>query len=211
MKPIGQPRRVGVLRTMVDDELKRRGHPNLSAGADTFLEYTDLRAGLIQASAAGDASAFPHQTFQASLAGSELRGGVNPLERVLAPRTDDRWRQPILLGIAQLALPSLDLPDRLLSHLVEAPGRGVTQRAFDLLLAQEIATDLGWSWLEQRDPLFPGHRDASPRPWPPPCPNLPCLPASWCGSAQHWPSLAIRAPAGVISRQRWSHCREVRL
>lgn len=143
-----------VLRTMVDDELKRRKHPNPSAGADRFLEYTDLRAGLIQASEAGDAYAFPHQTFQEYLAGIELLGGADPLARVLDLRNDDRWRRPILLGVEQLALSSLDVPYRLLSRLAEAPGRAATQRAFDLLLAQEIADDLGWGWLEQRDPLF---------------------------------------------------------
>lgn len=145
-----------VLRTMIDDELKRRKHPNPSVGADNFLEYTDLRAGLIQASDAGDAYAFPHQTFQEYLAGVELLGGVDPVERVLALRNDDRWRRPILLGIEHLALTSLDLPYRLLSRLAEEPGRTATQRAFDLLLAQEIAEDLGWSWLEQRDALFTG-------------------------------------------------------
>lgn len=145
-----------VLRTMVDDELKRRRHPNPSFGADRFLEYTDLRAGLIQASDAGDAYAFPHQTFQEYLAGIELLGGADPLIPVLERRADDRWRRPILLGVEQLALSSLNLPYRLLSWLAEQPGRTAPQRAFDLLLAQEIAEDLGWNWLEQRDPLFGG-------------------------------------------------------
>jgi formylglycine-generating enzyme required for sulfatase activity len=145
-----------VLRTMVDDDLKRRGHPNPSDGADRLLDYADLRAGLIQASDAGDEYSFPHQTFQEYLAGIELLGGVNPLERVLAQRNDDRWRRPILLGVEHLALSSLDLPYRLLSRLVEEPGRTAPQCAFDLLLAQEIANDLGWAWLEQRDPLFSG-------------------------------------------------------
>ncbi len=145
-----------VLRTMVDDELKRRRHPNPSAGADRFLEYTDLRAGLIQANDAGDEYSFPHQTFQEYLAGTELFGGVDPLRRVLELRNDDRWRRPILLGVEQLALSSLDMPYRLLSRLVEEPVRAAPQRAFDLLLAQEIADDLGWSWLEQRDSLFTG-------------------------------------------------------
>jgi formylglycine-generating enzyme required for sulfatase activity/energy-coupling factor transporter ATP-binding protein EcfA2 len=152
---VGQLSRA-VLRTLVDDELKRRRHPNPSAGADRFLEYTDLRAGLIQANDAGDEYSFPHQTFQEYLAGIELFGGVDPLRRILDLRNDDRWRRPILLGVEQLALSSLDLPYRLLSQLVEEPGRDSSQRTFDLLLAQEIADDLGWGWLEQRDSLFTG-------------------------------------------------------
>jgi formylglycine-generating enzyme required for sulfatase activity/energy-coupling factor transporter ATP-binding protein EcfA2 len=145
-----------VLRTIVDDELKRRRHPNPSDGADRFLEYTDLRAGLIQASDAGDEYSFPHQTFQEYLAGIELLGGIDPVQRILGLRNDDRWRRPILLGLEQVVLSSLDVPYRLLSRLVEEPGRHPTQWAFDLLLAQEIAADLGWGWLEQRDSLFTG-------------------------------------------------------
>ncbi len=143
-----------VLRTMVDDALKQRGHANPSHGADRFLEYTDLRAGLIHASDAGDAYVFPHQTFQEYLAGLELVGGVDPVAGILALRSDDRWRRPILLGIEHLALSSLAIPHHLLSRLVEEPGREPPQRVFDLLLAQEIAADLGWDWLIQRDPLF---------------------------------------------------------
>jgi formylglycine-generating enzyme required for sulfatase activity len=141
---------------MVDDELKRRGHPNPSQGADRFLEYTDQRAGLIQASDSAEDYIFPHQTFQEYLAGTELVAGVEPVARILELRSDDRWRRPILLGVEQVALSSLDLPYRLLSRLVEAPGRAAPQRAFDLLLAQELAADLGWDWLVQRDTLFDG-------------------------------------------------------
>jgi formylglycine-generating enzyme required for sulfatase activity len=145
-----------VLRTMVDDDLKRRRHPNPSWGADRFLEYTDQRAGLIQASDSAEDYSFPHQTFQEYLAGTELVAGVEPVARILELRNDDRWRRPILLGVEQVALISLDLPYRLLSRLVEAPGRAAPQRAFDLLLVQELAADLGWDWLVQRDPLFDG-------------------------------------------------------
>ncbi|NCC37390.1 MAG: hypothetical protein EOM24_36065, partial [Chloroflexia bacterium] len=156
-----QPGEVGslsraVLRTLVDDELKRRRHPNPSLGADKFLEYTDLRAGLIQASDAGDAYRFPHQTFQEYLAGVALFSGVDPLRHILELRTDDRWRRPLLLGVAHVALTSLDLPYRLLSRLLEEPGRSPTERAFDLLLAHEIAADLNWDWLAERDALFGG-------------------------------------------------------
>jgi formylglycine-generating enzyme required for sulfatase activity len=145
-----------VLRTMVDDELKLRGHKSSSIGADKFLEYTDQRAGLIQASDAGDEYAFPHQTFQEYLAGIELVGGVDPVARILDLRNDDRWRRPILLGIEQLALGSLAVPHHLLSHLVDVPASDARQRSFDLLLAVEIADDLSWAWLEQRDPTFSG-------------------------------------------------------
>lgn len=150
---VGQLSRL-VLRTMVVEELKRRGHPNPAQAADRFLNYTDLRAGLIQASDAGDAYIFPHQTFQEYLAGIALVGGADPLPRILALRNDDRWRRPILLGIGSLARRSLDVPYRLLNRLIESPEHEAAQRAFDLLFAQDIAADIGWGWLEQRDPLF---------------------------------------------------------
>jgi len=61
---------------MIEEELAVRNHPNPWEGANRFLEYTDVRAGLLQATDAGDAYAFPHQTFQEYLAGLELVRGV---------------------------------------------------------------------------------------------------------------------------------------
>jgi formylglycine-generating enzyme required for sulfatase activity len=143
-----------VLRTLVDDELKSRGHLNPSWGADRFLDYTDIRAGLIQANDAGDDYSFPHQTFQEYLVGLALVDGTDTVARLLARRNDDRWRTAIILGTAHLALSSVDVPYRFLSRLIEEPDRNAAQYAFDLQLAGEIGTEIGWTPLVQREPLF---------------------------------------------------------
>jgi hypothetical protein len=52
------------LRLMVMEALAQRHHPNPFQGAERFLEYTDVRSGLLQASDAGDSYSFPHLTFQ---------------------------------------------------------------------------------------------------------------------------------------------------
>ena len=143
-----------VLHMLVAKELENRKHPDPYRGAEKFLVYTDLRAGLIQASDAGDDYTFPHQTFQEYLAGVDLVDGADAVKAIMACRNDDRWRRPIMLGIAHLALNSLYVPHHLLAHLIDAPRRDATQHLFDLLLAAELGSDVGWAWLIERDALF---------------------------------------------------------
>ncbi len=138
------------LREIVIRELESLSHPNPVDGANRFLEYIDLRAGLLQASEAGDVYIFTHQIFQEYLAGLELTRGGDFVERVMALRQDDRWRAPILLAVGHLMSEGpLSMPYRLLKELVELQGRDELQRQRDLLQAAEIADDVDWGRLEQ--------------------------------------------------------------
>jgi formylglycine-generating enzyme required for sulfatase activity len=137
------------LREMVMDEFARLGHPNPYDGAQRFLEYTDVRSGLLQANDAGDAYAFPHQTFQEYLAGLELVRGVDFVDRIMERRADDRWRVPIFLGVGHTVSERvLAAPYQLLSRLIHARERTAAQRARDLILAADITEDVGWNRLE---------------------------------------------------------------
>jgi formylglycine-generating enzyme required for sulfatase activity len=151
---VGRLRRAD-LRELVADALDQLKHPNPYDGAKRFLEYTDVRAGLLQASAAGDAYAFPHQTFQEYLAGLELIGGVDFVQRIMAVRADDRWRVPIMLGIGHLVGErALNMPFTLLSELLDAEGRAADQAQRDLVFAAELAEDVTWERLEQGGAAF---------------------------------------------------------
>jgi formylglycine-generating enzyme required for sulfatase activity len=151
---VGRLRRAD-LRELVADALHQLKHPNPHEGAKRFLEYTDVRAGLLQASAAGDAYAFPHQTFQEYLAGLELISGVDFVQRIMAVRTDDRWRVPIMLGIGHLVSErALNMPFTLLSELLYAEGRVPDQAQRDLIFAAELAEDVTWERLEQGGAAF---------------------------------------------------------
>ena len=145
----------GDLRVLVADFLEARGHLNAHRGARLFLEYTDVRAGLIQASDAGDAYVFPHLTFQEYLAGRELVSGVGVVARIMALHDDDRWRVPILLGVGDhVSGGKLEMPLALLNELVFREGRTHAQEGRDLLFAAEIAEDVGWTNLERGGVTF---------------------------------------------------------
>jgi formylglycine-generating enzyme required for sulfatase activity len=143
------------LRWMAADHLEQIGHSDPHRGARKFLEYTDLRAGLIQATDAGDAYAFPHLTFQEYLAGLELTSGVGVVKRIMDHRANDRWRVPILLGIGDYVSGNkLELPYQLLRELLDAEEDDEVRRQRDLLFAAEIAADVGWDRLEQGGATF---------------------------------------------------------
>jgi formylglycine-generating enzyme required for sulfatase activity len=139
-----------VLRDLVAEELEHLKHPNPFQGATRFLDYADQRAGILQARDAGDAYVFPHQTFQEYLAGLHLVNGVDFVPQIMARRADDRWRVPIMLGVGHLVGEgALAMPYQLLSELVMADERDEQRRQRDLLLAAEIAADVGWPRLER--------------------------------------------------------------
>jgi formylglycine-generating enzyme required for sulfatase activity len=146
---VGRLRRAD-LRELVADGLAQLKHSNPYEGAKRFLEYTDVRSGLLQASDAGDAYAFPHQTFQEYLAGLELISGTRFVDQIMERRQDDRWRVPIFLGIGHAVSEGLlAAPYQLLSRLLYATKREEPQRQRDLMLAAEIAADVGWDRLER--------------------------------------------------------------
>jgi formylglycine-generating enzyme required for sulfatase activity len=137
------------LRLMVMEALAQKGHPNPFQGAKRFLEYTDVRSGLLQASDAGDAYTFPHLTFQEYLAGLELVREVDFVQHILARRDDDRWRVPIQLGVGHLVSEgALAMVYQLLSELVYLEGRSEEQHQRDLLFASDLAEDIGWGRLK---------------------------------------------------------------
>jgi formylglycine-generating enzyme required for sulfatase activity len=143
------------LHMLVATFLEERGHANPLVGARKFLDYTDVRAGLLQASDAGDTYVFPHQTFQEYLAGRALVRDVEYVQRIMERRDDDRWRVPILLGVGHLASEgAMAMIAGLLAELLDRSGREPSQEGRDLLLAAEIAGDVGWATLERSGALF---------------------------------------------------------
>ena len=148
------------LRLMVAETLEGRRHPQPLQGAEQFLDYTDVRAGLLQAGAAGEQYGFPHLTFQEYLAGLELVRGVQFVDRILERRTDDRWRVPIQLGVGHLVSEgTLAGPYQLFNRLLKMKDREEAQRRRDLLLIAELAEDVGWTRLIAGDELFEALRD----------------------------------------------------
>ena len=135
------------LYMLVADALKGR-HPNPYDAAQRFLEYPHTRAGLRPARTAGDEYVFPHQTFQEYLAGLQLVSGARFVDQIMELHQEDRWRVPIFLGVGHAVNESLyAIPYQLLNRLRCASGRAEELRQRDLLLAAEIAEDVGWNRL----------------------------------------------------------------
>ncbi|GAB4210933.1 MAG: hypothetical protein OHK0022_44860 [Roseiflexaceae bacterium] len=115
------------------------------------LDYMEQRSGLL-APDGPESFVFAHLTLQEHCAGRHLVESTDePVVTLLAHRTDDRWREPILLGLG-LARPG-DL-DRLLFELIDRAEAGQPkplERWYrDLILAAEIGADRDWTYLRTR-------------------------------------------------------------
>jgi formylglycine-generating enzyme required for sulfatase activity/energy-coupling factor transporter ATP-binding protein EcfA2 len=113
------------------------------------LEYIQQRSGLLMPD--GDASyVFAHLTLQEHCAGRYIvLGSEDPAKLVLEHRADDRWREPIMLGLG--LAPPADLDD-VLEALWERKEDGQPkpdERWYrDLALAAEIGEDREWAYLQ---------------------------------------------------------------
>jgi formylglycine-generating enzyme required for sulfatase activity len=113
------------------------------------LEYIQQRSGLLMPD--GDESyVFAHLTLQEHCAGRYIvLGSEDPARLVLEHRTDDRWREPIMLGLG--LAPPADLDDVLEALLKRKEARHckpVERWYRDLILAAEIGADREWAYLQ---------------------------------------------------------------
>ncbi|PDW00667.1 SUMF1/EgtB/PvdO family nonheme iron enzyme [Candidatus Viridilinea mediisalina] len=115
------------------------------------LDYIDQRSGLLLPDGA-DTFTFAHLTLQEHCAGRQIAlNAEDPVALVMAHRHDDRWREPIFLGVG--LAPPLVL-DRLFNDLIEREEAGkskpVARWYRDLILAAELGADRDWSYLRTR-------------------------------------------------------------
>ncbi|HEU4328813.1 MAG TPA: SUMF1/EgtB/PvdO family nonheme iron enzyme [Roseiflexaceae bacterium] len=142
-------------RAVLRDELisffKSMGVAGPGDTALRCLDYMEQRSGLLAPD--GPASfVFAHLTLQEHCAGRHLVLSTDePIAPLLAHRADDRWREPLLLGLG-LARPG-DL-DRLLFELIDRAEAGQPkprERWYrDVILAAEIGADRDWTYLRTR-------------------------------------------------------------
>ncbi len=119
-----------------------------TAKAGGFLDYIEQRSGLLSPDADGS-YVFAHLTLQEHCAGRYIVvGSEDPVALVQKHRADDRWCEPIMLGLG-LAHPA-DLDD-VLEFLREREEQGAPKPAArwyrDLLFAAEIGADRDWHYL----------------------------------------------------------------
>lgn len=122
--------------------------------AKRCLHYFNERSGLLLPEDDGTQYAFAHLTLQEYCAGRHLLRERNATDLVMQRRADDRWREPILLGLGMIHKQYDLLADRIaaiLLRLTDRCERGQPksrERWYrDLIFAAEIGADRDWDLL----------------------------------------------------------------
>ncbi|MCA0352640.1 MAG: SUMF1/EgtB/PvdO family nonheme iron enzyme [Chloroflexi bacterium] len=122
--------------------------------AERCIAYIDQRSGLLQPEDTGNVYAFAHLTLQEHSAGRHLLFHES-IRQILALRRDDRWREPIFLGVGCLTSESLGASkiSELLTALIDQYEYHSDHRKHlyawyrDLVLAAELGADRDWGLL----------------------------------------------------------------
>ncbi len=150
----GRIKRGVVYERMVDFfQQNGKNQFNPVVAAVRCLDYIDQRSGIFvpDNDAHGD-YVFAHLTFQEHCAGRYLL--LDPIaaaDEVMDHRHDDRWREPIFLGLGVIQDKNPSLINDILMRLIALNERGQAKtqetRYRDLLLAAAIGADRDWSRL----------------------------------------------------------------
>ncbi|ABX07750.1 putative signal transduction protein with Nacht domain (plasmid) [Herpetosiphon aurantiacus DSM 785] len=121
--------------------------------AERCVAYIDQCSGLLQPEDEGMVYAFAHLTLQEQSAGRHLVFSES-LDQLLALRRDDRWREPIFLGVGCLTKARLGSAkiEQLLTTLVDSDAYEAGEMHQydwyrDLILAAELGADCDWGLL----------------------------------------------------------------
>ncbi len=122
-----------------------------AAASVRCLDYFNQRSGLLVPDGAQDSYTFAHLTLQEHCAGRALVLDPDAAALILRHRADDRWREPILLGLGVAQQTNPALLDRVLSDLIDPDearqSKPVARRQRDLIFAAEIGVDRDWGYL----------------------------------------------------------------
>jgi formylglycine-generating enzyme required for sulfatase activity len=119
-----------------------------AAAAVRCLQHFDYRSGLLRPDA--DDYVFAHLTLQEHCAGRHIAlNSEDPIGLVMQHRHDDRWREPIFLGMG-LADPLYlnELLHELVDRDEHEQPKPVERWYRDLILAAEIGQDRDWTYLQ---------------------------------------------------------------
>lgn len=114
------------------------------------LDYFEQRSGLLTPDS-DESYVFAHLTLQEHCAGRYMLLSPDATAQVMKYRSDDRWREPLFLGIGVIQKVNPALIDRILADLIDREEHGKEKpkkRWFDdLILATEIGADRNWNYL----------------------------------------------------------------
>ncbi|PDV97058.1 SUMF1/EgtB/PvdO family nonheme iron enzyme [Candidatus Chloroploca asiatica] len=127
--------------------------PEPWGAAGRCLDYMEHRSGLLTPD--GPTSyVFAHLTLQEHCAGRHMLLSRDPVAQVLARRGDDRWREPLFLGVGVVQATNPFLVEKVLRVLVDRREQGVAKPLArwyrDLMLAAELGVDRDWTYLAEQ-------------------------------------------------------------
>jgi formylglycine-generating enzyme required for sulfatase activity/energy-coupling factor transporter ATP-binding protein EcfA2 len=135
----------------LSDHLQMQGMAPGEAGSAALhcLDYIEQRSGLLLPDE-NDSYVFAHLTLQEHCAGRHIAlQSEDPIGLVLQHRDDDRWREPIFLG---MGLADMVYLNQLLNELVDRDEgeypKPVERWYHDLILAVELGKDRDWNYLQ---------------------------------------------------------------
>jgi formylglycine-generating enzyme required for sulfatase activity/energy-coupling factor transporter ATP-binding protein EcfA2 len=124
--------------------------PDAWEAARRCLDYFEQRSGLLLADE-NDTYVFAHLTLQEHCAGRHMLLHRDAVRLVMQYRTDDRWREPIFLGIGVIQQTKPELIDCIFTDLIDRDEGNRPKlddcRQRDLILAAEIGKDRDWNYL----------------------------------------------------------------
>jgi formylglycine-generating enzyme required for sulfatase activity len=122
-----------------------------AAASVRCLDYFNQRSGLLVSDDAQDSYVFAHLVLQEHCVGRALVLDSDAVSLIMRHRTDDRWREPIFLGLGLAQRTNPALLDRVLSDLIDPDEDGlpkpVERWQRDLILAAEIGQDRDWDYI----------------------------------------------------------------
>ncbi|WP_165774600.1 SUMF1/EgtB/PvdO family nonheme iron enzyme [Candidatus Viridilinea mediisalina] len=144
----------GRVRDALIEFFEKAKLPDAWGAAQRCLSYFEQRSGLLTAD--GPSSyVFAHLTLQEHCAGLHLLLSRDPVAQVLARRQEDRWREPIFLGLGVIQATNPYLVEKLLRTLImRHEGEHAKTDACwyrDLILAAELGHDRDWSYLREQE------------------------------------------------------------
>ncbi|MBS1968423.1 MAG: SUMF1/EgtB/PvdO family nonheme iron enzyme [Chloroflexi bacterium SZAS-1] len=145
----------GKLFLALRDFFKQAKAEHPGDAADRCLDYIEHRSGLL-APDGPDSYVFVHLTLQEHCAGRHLALSRNAAERIMEHRADDRWREPILLGLGAVQPSNPWLIESVLRRLIGGTGKEAARWQRDLIFATEIGQDRDWKVLAEQGVDVPG-------------------------------------------------------
>jgi formylglycine-generating enzyme required for sulfatase activity/energy-coupling factor transporter ATP-binding protein EcfA2 len=144
----------GRIRDALIDFFEAANVPEPWGAARRCLHYFEQRSGLLVPDGA-ESYVFAHLTLQEHCAGRHLLLSRDAVRQVLDLRDQDRWREPIFLGLGVVQATNPYLVEKVLRTLIDQSkddvAKPVARWYRDLILAAELGNDRDWAYLREQE------------------------------------------------------------